>query len=80
MIRSTILLGIVFSSFFSLSQDYELISISKQKELMTTATMDTILAKVEELQHPTDIVYYQLSEYTTIKIFPGVKEIKKEEE
>jgi hypothetical protein len=80
MMRLLFFIGMFFSAFSTTAQEYELIPTSKEKELFTTATMDTILSKVEELQHPTEIVYYQLSPYTTIKIFPGIKEIKNEEE
>ena len=80
MIRLVVFMGMLLFSFSLTAQDYELIPTSKEQELLTTATMDTILSKVEELQHPTEIVYYQLSPYTMIKIFPGIKEIKNEEE
>lgn len=76
----SLILIVCLAAKFCSAQEYELISTSKTEELMTRETMDTILSKVSQLQHSTETVYYQLSEFTTILIYPKIRELKKEEE
>ena len=66
--------------FSARAQNYELQSKTKLKELFTTTSMDSLEAKVIELQHSTNTVYYDWSEFTTVIIYPKTKAIKKEGE
>ena len=62
------------------AQNYELKSKTKQQELFTTSMIDSIEATVSALQHPTETVYYNWSEYTTLVIYPKTAAIRKEGE
>lgn len=69
-----------FVPFIGLSQTYEIKQETKVEELLTKESMDTIAVKVTTLAHPTDTVYYNLSIYTTIIIYPKIITIKEEKE
>ncbi|MBA3900193.1 MAG: hypothetical protein H0X62_08305 [Bacteroidetes bacterium] len=48
---------------------YEFIRL-KMNEGFTNQRMEEILVAIEEKRHLTDTVYYKISDFTTIKIYP----------
>ncbi len=68
--KKLLLISILLIPFIGKSQTYEIKQETKVEELLTKETMDTIAVKVATLAIPTDTVYYNLSIYTTIIIYP----------
>lgn len=80
MNKILLLISFCFCAVFTQAQNYELQSKLKINELFTIEMMDSIEAKVAELQHPTNTVYFEWSAYTTLVIFPKSVATKKETE
>lgn len=79
--KKLLLIFLLFIPFIGKSQTYEIKQETKVEELLTKESMDTIAVKVATLASPTDTVYYNLSIYTTIIIYPKkIITIKKENE
>lgn len=52
------------------SGTYEFIKL-KMEENFAHGRMQEILVIIEEKRHMTDTVYYKISDFTTVKIYPG---------
>ena len=79
--KKLLLISLFLVPFIGLSQTYEIKQETKVEEFLTKESMDTINLKVATLAHPTDTIYYNLSIYTTIIIYPKkIITIKKETE
>jgi len=72
----------MFISLAGFSQDYKIEKNPKVEQVFTTQNIEILEVKVKELQHPTDTIYYEITKWTTVVIFPktrklvGIKEEK----
>jgi len=54
---------------------YEIIKNPKVEQAFTQENIDSLEVKILQLRHQTETVYYEVSEWTTVKIYPIIQKL-----
>ncbi len=66
---------LIFISLLGFSQDYIIEKNPKVEQVFTTEDIDSLEVKVKILQHQTDTVYYDMTQWVRVVILPKTKKL-----